>query len=237
MPETTRLVHEQVVYYRARAAEYDQWWLRQGRYDRGPELNDRWFAEAAAVSSALAAFRPSGRILELACGTGIWSEQLLPFASRLTAVDASPEMLAINATRLRSPLVRYIQTDMFKWQPMLDDQYDTIFFGFWLSHVPPERFATFWELVGWCLAPGGRVFFVDSLHEPTSTAVDHLLPEPTTPVLRRRLNDGREFRIYKVFYDPAQLTERLQRLGWRVGVAQTAHYFIYGCGSYDGRAG
>src|ERR1700722_11590141 len=87
---------QQLEYYRARAGEYDQWWLRQGRYDRGAALNGQWFAEAAVVSSALAAFHPAGRVLELACGTGIWSEQLLPFASHLTAVDGSPEMLAIN---------------------------------------------------------------------------------------------------------------------------------------------
>jgi SAM-dependent methyltransferase len=234
MVEATELLREQVAYYRARAAEYDQWWLRQGRYDRGADLNARWFADAEAVRSALTGFRPSGRILELACGTGVWSKQLLPFASRLTTVDASPEMLAINAARLQSPLVRYIQADMFQWQPTENDRYDTIFFGFWLSHVPPERFSAFWKLVGSCLAPGGRVFFVDSRHEQTSTAVDHTLPEPTTPVLQRRLNDGREFRIYKVFYDPVQLTQRLQELGWRVEVAQTAHYFIYGFGSYAG---
>jgi SAM-dependent methyltransferase len=237
MSEAATLLHEQVAYYRARAAEYDQWWLRQGRYDRGPDLNVQWFADAAVVRSALAAFRPSGRILELACGTGIWTEQLLPFASRLTAVDASPEVLAINAARLQSPLVRYLQADVFEWQPTGDDRYDTIFFGFWLSHVPPERFAAFWQLVGSCLAPGGRIFFVDSRHEQTSTAVDHTLPESTAPVLRRRLNDGREFRIYKVFYDPAELTERLHRLGWRVEVEQTAHYFIHGSGSYGRHPG
>ena len=36
------LLDEQIAYYRARAAEYDQWWLRQGRYDQGPELAARW---------------------------------------------------------------------------------------------------------------------------------------------------------------------------------------------------
>src|SRR5580698_8641397 len=92
-------LRQQLDYYRARAAEYDQWWLRQGRYDRGAALNAQWFAEAAVVSSALAAFRPAGRVLELAGGTGIWSEQLLPFAANLTVLDGSPEMLAVNAAR------------------------------------------------------------------------------------------------------------------------------------------
>ena len=100
--ESSTPLRQQLDYYRARAAEYDQWWLRQARYDRGAALNAQWFADAAVVSSALSAFRPAGRVLEFACGTGIWSEQLLPFASHLTALDGSPEMLAIIAARLRS---------------------------------------------------------------------------------------------------------------------------------------
>jgi demethylmenaquinone methyltransferase/2-methoxy-6-polyprenyl-1,4-benzoquinol methylase len=226
--ERSTPLRQQLDYYRARATEYDQWWLRQGRYDRGSALNAQWFLDAAVVSSALSAFGPAGRVLELACGTGIWSEQLLPFASHLTALDGSREMIAVNAARLRSPLVRYVEADLFQWQPT--EHFDAVFFGFWLSHVPPERFAEFWQLVRSCLAPGGRVFFVDSCHEQTSTAVDHRLPEPEATLLRRRLNDGREFQIYKVFYDPADLTERLRELDWHFDIRQTDSYFLYGSG-------
>ena len=84
------LLREQIAYYRAR--EYDEWFLRQGRYDRGPELNRRWFDEVAEVRQALAAFNPTGHVLELACGTGLWTEPLLRQAARITAVDASPEV-------------------------------------------------------------------------------------------------------------------------------------------------
>jgi len=222
-------LQEQLDYYRARAAEYDQWWLRQGRYDRGAALNAQWFADAAAVSAALAAFRPEGRVLELACGTGIWTEQLLPFAAELTAVDGSPEMLTLNAARLRAPKIRYVEADIFRWRP--SEPYDVVFFGFWLSHVPPEAFAAFWQMLQSCLAPGGRVFFVDSRREPTSTAVDHRLPPPEATWLTRRLNDGREFRICKIFHDPGELTARLAALGWNAAVVATDHYFIHGaCG-------
>jgi demethylmenaquinone methyltransferase/2-methoxy-6-polyprenyl-1,4-benzoquinol methylase len=219
-------LRQQLDYYRARAAEYDQWWLRQGRYDRGTDLNARWFAEAAEISAALSTFRPAGRVLELACGTGIWTEKLLPFASQLTAVDGSPEMLALNETRLGSSQIHYVVADLFQWQPA--EQFDVVFFSFWLSHVPPEHFTTFWQLVQSCLAPGGRVFFIDSRHEQTSTATDHKLPHPESTVLTRRLNDGREFQIYKVFHDPAELAGQLRQLGWQVDIRQTDHYFIYG---------
>ncbi len=228
--ETSTVLGEQLDYYRARAAEYDQWWLRQGRYDRGPALTAQWFAEAPEVQAALVAFRPAGRILELACGTGIWTEQLLPFATELTAVDGSREMLAINAVRLGSPMVRYVEADLFRWRPAAKERYDTIFFGFWLSHVPPERFAQFWTLVASCLAPGGRVFFVDSRYHETSTAVDHILPDRSATVLQRRLNDGREFRVYKVFYERDELTRHLMELGWTFEIEETTNYFMYGAG-------
>jgi demethylmenaquinone methyltransferase/2-methoxy-6-polyprenyl-1,4-benzoquinol methylase len=79
-----------------------------------------------------------------------------------------------------------------------------------------------------CLAPDGRVFFVDSRREPTSTAVDHRLPPPEATWLTRRLNDGREFRICKIFHDPGDLTARLAALGWNAAIRATDHYFIHG---------
>jgi demethylmenaquinone methyltransferase/2-methoxy-6-polyprenyl-1,4-benzoquinol methylase len=224
------LLRQQIAYYRARAAEYDEWFLRQGRYDRGPELNARWFAEVAAVRRALAEFAPAGRVLELACGTGLWTQILAQTAERITAVDSSPEALALNRERVRDPRVTYVAADLFAWQ--LPATYDTVFFSFWLSHVPPDRFGAFWELVRSSLAPNGRVFFLDSLRDPTSTARDHHLPDADTTdaTLTRRLNDGREFSIVKVFYQPAALERALAAHSWDVGVHATEHYFLYGEG-------
>jgi demethylmenaquinone methyltransferase/2-methoxy-6-polyprenyl-1,4-benzoquinol methylase len=221
-----RALLEQIEYYRARAPEYDQWWFREGRYDR--DHNDAWLADISEAAAALNLFRPTGRVLELACGTGIWTERLVRYADHITALDASPEVLALNAQRVGSTAVQYIQADLFEWQPT--DAFDVVFFSFWLTHVPAERFETFWDLVARCLKPGGRVFFVDSRREPTSTAADHSLPEVSSSIATRRLNDGREFRIYKVFYDPEELATHLALLGWRVEVKETARYFIYGAG-------
>ena len=228
-----RLLQEQIAYYRARAGEYDEWFLRTGRYDRGPEGNRQWFAEIAEVAEALAAFAPAGRVLELACGTGWWTAQLARNADSVTAVDSSPEALAINRARVGTPRVEHVQEDLFCWQPAA--RYDVVFFGFWLSHVPPERFESFWDLVRACLAPGGRVFFVDSLYNEASTAVDHRLEGPGATTVKRRLNDGREFRIVKVFYRPDELADRLADMGWQVEVRATPSYFLYGFGGSDRR--
>ena len=44
----------------------------------------------------------------------------------------------------------------------------------------------------------------------------------------RKLNDGREFRVVKVFYAPEALQERLARSGWHAVVEQTPNFFLYG---------
>src|SRR5437763_6407889 len=139
------LLDEQAAFYKAVAAEYEDHALP---FPRGTEL-----------SEALDAFRPTGNVLELACGPGTWTTQLLRHATDVTAVDASAEMLGIASVRLGQQRVRFVLADLFSWRP--DRRYDVVFFGFWLSHVPPERFASFWSLVADCLQPGGRVFFVD----------------------------------------------------------------------------
>lgn len=215
-------------YYRARADEYDQWFYRQGRYNRSEETNQLWFAESAEVFTALNDLAISGDVLELAPGTGIWTERLVRTANSVTAVDASPEMIEINKAKINSDKVRYVLADLFNWQP--DRQYDAVFFGFWLSHVPVERLESFWQTVAKAMKPGGKLFFVDSRREPTSTAADHQLPETGNQVMTRKLNDGSEFQIVKNFYTPEVLQPYLEANNLIVDIQQTAHYFIYGRG-------
>ncbi|MGZ3668081.1 MAG: class I SAM-dependent methyltransferase, partial [Ktedonobacterales bacterium] len=110
-------------------------------------------------------------------------------------------------------------------------QYDVVFFSFWLSHVPPERFDAFWDLVRSAVKPRGRVFFLDSLYNDSSTARDHRLEGGDATTLTRRLNDGETFRIVKVFYQPAELAARLKARGWEIAVESTPNYFLYGFGN------
>ena len=227
---------EQQAYYRARAPEYDEWFLREGRYDRGPGFRARWAGELEGARRALDVFGPTGRVLEIACGTGLWTERLLRHAERVVALDLAPEMLAEARQRLGDRVgggpgaaVELVEADIYEWSPQAP--FDVVFFGFFLSHVPPSHFDRFFARVRDLLAPGGRFFFVDNLREETSTAGDHTLPPAESVAARRRLNDGREFRIIKVFYDPPALAERLAALGWEATVTRTERFFLLGWGT------
>jgi SAM-dependent methyltransferase len=219
------LLDEQIAYYRARANEYDEWFLRTGRYDRGPKFRQTWLREAAEIEGVLRSTVHDSDVLEFACGTGLWTRHLAENNRGVVAVDASPEVIAINRERVGSAKVEYRVAEIFSWVPT--PTFDVVFFSFWLSHVPPARFDEFWSFVQAALKPGGRAFFIDSLMEQTSSARDHA-PLDESGMSQRKVNDGREFNIVKIFYQPSALEERLTRMGWTGWVRSTRTFFLYG---------
>jgi SAM-dependent methyltransferase len=222
-------LEQQLDYYRARAGEYDNWWFRSGRYDRGPEANAAWFAEVEALETALERFDPHGDVLELACGTGLWTRRLVARADHLTAVDGAPEVLELNRVRTEAlgASVTYVEADLFDWDPPRH-AFDVCVFAFWLSHVPADRFAPFWAMVSAALRPDGRVLLIDSQRAPRSKARDHAMPAEESSLEQRRLDDGREFEIVKRYYEPAALVGQLAELGWECELHTTGEFFIYG---------
>jgi 2-polyprenyl-3-methyl-5-hydroxy-6-metoxy-1,4-benzoquinol methylase len=208
------LLAEQIAYYRAVAME---------EYTLDVEA-------VRTLAAALDAYQPAGHVLELACGQGLWTERLLRSATSVTAIDAAPEMLDRAKARVGVERVRFIQADLFHWRPA--QRYDFVFFGFWLSHVPLDRFESFWSLVADSLAPVGRVFFVDD----NARTREELIEGELSTTIHRRLTDGSGFRLVKVPYQPAELEERLGRLGWRIRVTPTSGPFYWGAGSADSTA-
>jgi len=223
----SQIIESQKDYYRARAAEYDNWFFRRGRYDLGEAHTKNWNQEAGEVEAFLRHSKPGGQILEIAGGTGLWTRHLAPRADRLTVLDASPEVVAINKERVASANIDYHLVDIFGWRAK--QQYDFIFFGFWLSHVPADRFDDFWAMVKSALKPGGKVFFVDSLLTSDFSETEFHTSKDQGGVVERKLADGRTFNIVKIFYQPDSLKSRLAEFGWRGDVRGTENFFIYGC--------
>ncbi len=222
------ILQQQIEYYRARANEYDEWFYRIGRYDRGEENNQRWFNEIAVLQRAVQQNGNINNVLELASGTGIWTQELLKISNKITALDASEEVIAINRSKLNSPIIEYRQLDLFTWQP--DTEYDLVFFAFWLSHIPPILVDSFLAKVYQSVCIGGQVFIIDSRFEPTSTANNHILENDEYIYITRKLNNNQEYQIVKVFYQPDELQEKLNKAGFQADVKVTDKYFIYAYG-------
>jgi demethylmenaquinone methyltransferase/2-methoxy-6-polyprenyl-1,4-benzoquinol methylase len=198
------LLREQQMYYRRLAPHYDE-----------------GYADPFTVDSQVLDGLPiRGDVLELACGTGRWTSRLAGRADRVTAVDGAPEMLEIARDRVDAGDVEFVRADLFAWTP--PRQYDTVFFGFWLSHVPPELFGQFWVTVAAALRPGGAACFVDE--SDTGRVFE---PALAGSVAVRQVGEE-SHRIVKVYYGPEELADRLTAEGWSAQVRRVGQRFLAG---------
>lgn len=230
--EPEDLITAQIEYYRARAAQYDGELTRA--LTDNPEYMERFAHDVRAIDDWLRADPPTGHVLEIAAGSGGRTGQILRSAERVTALDSAPEMLEL--LRQRHPGVETIQSDVFSWEP--PKQFDNVFFGYWLSHIPRARWRDFWELVDRALRPGGRVWFFDNAHPEYANAngpgdwpvaAGRRKDDRTdTEVQTRTLDDGSEWTMVKRFWWPQELRNELATVGWEAKVAHTSFALIYG---------
>lgn len=190
------LLAEQIAYYRANARDYDR------PYDTNDDLR-----ELLATAGDMPI---SGDVLELACGTGQWTRLLAERARSVTAVDVAAETLEIARGRVTAGNVEFVQADVFGWRP--GRRFDTVFFAFWLSHVPPSRMREFWAMLAGALRPRGRAVFIDDA--PGGAFEEEVLAGQAVPTVMRRTGDGGRYRVVKVFHDARTLTDELATLGW-----------------------
>jgi demethylmenaquinone methyltransferase/2-methoxy-6-polyprenyl-1,4-benzoquinol methylase len=100
---TDEVLADQVDYYRRRAGEYDV------------TAYGDVAAARARIARLVAEMRPAGSVLEIACGTGLWTEALAGWAVTVTAIDAAPEAVAIARDRVRAAGVSFEVADVFSW--------------------------------------------------------------------------------------------------------------------------
>jgi 2-polyprenyl-3-methyl-5-hydroxy-6-metoxy-1,4-benzoquinol methylase len=205
------LLAEQVHYYRRRAGEYDV--TAYGDLD----------AARARITRIVAALRPAGNVLEIACGTGVWTAALADAAATVTAIDAAPEAIDIARRRVTAATVTFEVADVFCWQA--PTRFDTVFFAFWLSHVPASRFEQFWAQLRGLVPDHGRVLLVDE--HPAERGKEEYAAD-SDEIIHRRLADGSEHRLVKVFIHPGQMQTRLHQLGWQARFRRDGHDWVIG---------
>lgn len=202
---------EQIAYYRHRSGEYDS---------TAYETVEAAFRRIERIVGELA---PTGRVLKIACGTGMWTGALAESAESVTALDSSPEVIEIARRRVTATNVRFEVADVFAYDP--PERYDVIFFSAWLSHVPASRFAEFWGRLAGLLADGGRVLFND---EHVDEQSKERYVEGREEIVERTLSDGSTYRIVKNFIDPDAMAQSLNRLGWTATLRRDGPDWVLG---------
>jgi SAM-dependent methyltransferase len=110
-------------------------------------------APSARLENFLALLPPGGLILELGCGAGNHSAEILAGGFKLRATDGSPEMAEIASRRLGHPVetLRFDELDAH-------DAYDGVWASACLLHVPRDDLAAILRRIHYALKPDGLFY-------------------------------------------------------------------------------
>jgi ubiquinone/menaquinone biosynthesis C-methylase UbiE len=202
-------------YYARRAAEYDL------IFDK-PERQDDLRALRFFVTEAF-----EGRdVLEIACGTGYWTQVLARSAASVTALDINNEVLEIaRAKPIPLETVEFRREDVYAL-PSFSKLFSGALAGFWWSHVPKACQRSFLTGLHRALAPGATVVFIDNAYvEGSSTPISRRDADGNT-YQRRTLSDGSTHEVLKNFPTEEELRHALDGLASDVRVGFLPHFWI-----------
>lgn len=175
-------------YYARRAAEFDNIYKRPERQD------DLGRLEAHLVEAAI-----GQDILEMACGTGWWTERMARTARTITAFDSVPEVLDIASRRGCPPeKVRFGSGDAFRLEE-LGGSYSLVVAAFLWSHIPRREISVFLDGIAQRFPDGIRVVMVDNRRVEGSSSHISRQDNFGNTYQQRKLNDGSEFEVLKNF--------------------------------------
>jgi demethylmenaquinone methyltransferase/2-methoxy-6-polyprenyl-1,4-benzoquinol methylase len=147
-------------------------------------------------------------VLEVACGTGYWTQLIAGVAAQVVATDLAEEPMRIAQSKSyeKQPLLSF--ADAYDLPETLG-RFDAALAVFWWSHVPRQRIGEFLASLHARLEPGARVVLMDNRFvEGSSTALSEIDAQGNTYQLRR-LGDGSQVRVLKNFPSEAELRSHL----------------------------
>jgi SAM-dependent methyltransferase len=175
-----------VAYYAERAKEYEK------IYDKPERQSD-----LLALSDLLKGMFTNKNLIELACGTGYWTQRIAKTAHKVFATDINTSVIDIaRAKTYEKDNVLFDVVDIFNHsvQP-----HDNLFAGFIWSHIKLEELSRFIDAVHRFVKPGGLVVFIDNNYIKDSSRPIVNTDEHGNTYQERELESGKKYSIIKNF--------------------------------------
>jgi SAM-dependent methyltransferase len=193
----TNTTPQLVEYYARRAHEYER------IYDK-PERQ----AELAWLRERLPRLFAGSCLLELACGTGYWTQFLAPVAKSVVACE-----------------VDFRIADAFNLQAV-EGRFDAAFAGFWWSHVAHADGRRFLDGLAARLPSGAKIAMLDNRFvSGSSTPISRRDAQGNTYQMRPLLS-GETHEILKNFPTADELRATLAPYAQSAVLEETPHYWL-----------
>jgi SAM-dependent methyltransferase len=200
-------------YYTARAAEYDEIYAKPERQEDLRQI-EKWLPGVLAGHS----------VLEVACGTGYWTQFFAPHSARVVAVDSAPETIHFAKSRVPQGKVEFVVGDAYNIPPQ-PAPLSAGFAGFWWSHIPHARVGEFLRGFHAALEPGAPVVFLDNRFIlGSSTPITEQDAEGNT-YQTRVLSNGKSHRVLKNFPSKHELLSAVSPIATKLRYHEWKYYW------------
>lgn len=202
-------------YYAARANEYDKIYAKPERQQ-----------DLRAIEQWLPTKFTESEVLEVAAGTGYWTQFIAPVVKRMVALDASQETFQIAKSRVGCSGVEWVVGDAYQ-MPLAGQRFDAVFAGFWFSHIPLEKLPAYLNHLNSFLKPGARVIFLDNLYvEGNSTPLSERDAAGNT-YQTRPLADGSTHKVLKNYPTELELSDLVSSFSQQFSYTTWQYYWAF----------
>jgi demethylmenaquinone methyltransferase/2-methoxy-6-polyprenyl-1,4-benzoquinol methylase len=211
MSEKTDLVD----YYAKRANEYERIYQKPERQKDLATLR-RLFQQAFA----------GYRVLEIACGTGYWTQVVAETTKSITATDINEEVLQIARAKNYAGNVSFQKVDALNLSFPRQDDFTAGLAAAWWSHLRKAQIRNFLFQFHRLFSPGSIIVFMDNQFVPGSnTPISRTDAEGNTYQLRR-LENGDEHEILKNFPSEKEVRDVITDLAVEISWTELQYYWF-----------
>jgi len=201
-------------YYAKRAQEYETIYLKPERQE--------YIKESKII---LKKYFEGKTVLEIACGTGFWTETISEVSKSILAIDINNEMLEIAKNKKYNCKIDFIQDDSYKLEKV-NGNYDSLFSGFWFSHIPKSKIKIFFDIIHNKLNENAIIVFMDNMYVDGSSIPVTRFDTDGNSYQIRKLKDNSQYEILKNFYSVNELKDLIQDYDNKVVIKDLKYYWI-----------
>jgi SAM-dependent methyltransferase len=200
-------------YYRSRAPEYERFYQNPARQN-----------DLARLRAWLIDYVRGRTILEVAAGTGYWTEVAAPVCNAITATDSVTETLAVAAKRRLGRHVDVLAADAYDL-PQFASKFDVGMAHLWWSHVEKQRQLEFLSQFMGCLKPDALVLMIDQVYVEGICPPASRHDEWHNRYELRELQNGAMYEIVKNYPTNEELLGSFAQFGEDIRIMRLSHFW------------
>jgi ubiquinone/menaquinone biosynthesis C-methylase UbiE len=216
----TMITDQLVQYYAHSANDYERVYAKPERQD-----------DLEALHEKVAELLSGHKVLEIACGTGYWTDTIATTAASVLATDINEDMLALARARgLDAGKVQFSLADAFDLPAAVTDgAYTACFAGFWWSHVKREDQERFLTQLRNKLGKDVVLVLIDNTYvDGSSTVIARTDAEGNTYQIRRTA-DGTRYEVLKNFPSDSTLRKKMASSVREIRIVRLEYYWLLSC--------